>query len=240
MAETIDAALPLLRRPFSPSAVRAKVQSQDRAKPPNWGQIARYIDARLVSERLNLVAGGRWSYEYAPLDPALRPPVRDGEQAPLHVVCSLTVLGQTHTDVGEGRDPKAAFSDALKRAAVPFGIGRSIYAVPRRFLFAEESRLPPRDKLRRRGERLYLTDANELLLREEYERCSPRWELPPLASRSSTAPTRRKRSRRSRTRWKAKGRLSPTRATRRRAAGCARSQTARRRSPRRRSTSAGG
>ncbi len=170
MAETIDAALPLLRRPFSPSAVRAKVQSQDRAKPPNWGQIARYIDARLVSERLNLVAGGRWSYEYAPLDPALRPPVRDGEQAPLHVVCSLTVLGQTHTDVGEGRDPKAAFSDALKRAAVPFGIGRSIYSVPRRFLFAEESRLPPRDKLRRRGERLYLTDANELLLREEYER----------------------------------------------------------------------
>ena len=170
LAATIDDALPLLRRPFSPSAVRAKVQHQDREKPPSWGQVVRYIDARLVAERLNLVAGGRWSYEYAPLDPALRPPVRDGEQAPLHVVSSLTVLGQTHTDVGEGRDPKAAFSDALKRAAVPFGIGRSIYAVPRRFLFAEESRLPPRDKLRRRGERLYLTDANELLLREEYER----------------------------------------------------------------------
>ena len=170
MATTIDEALPLLRRPFSPSAVRAKVQNQDRAKPPNWGQIARYIDARLVSERLNLVAGGKWSYEYAPLDPALRPPARDAEQTPLYVVCSLAVLGQTHTDVGEGRDPKAAFSDALKRAAVPFGIGRSIYAVPRRFLFAEESKRPPGDKLKRRGERLYLTDANELLLREEYER----------------------------------------------------------------------
>ena len=168
MAQTIGEALPLLRRPFSASAVRAKVQNQDRAKPPNWGQIARYIDARLVSERLNLVAGGEWSYEYAPLDPALRPPIRDGEQTSLHVVCSLTVLGETHTDVGEGRDPKGAFSDALKRAAVPFGIGRSIYAVPRRFLFAEESKRPPGDKLKRKGERHYLTEANELLLREEY------------------------------------------------------------------------
>ena len=169
LATTIDDALPLLRRPFSPSAVRAKVQHQDRSKPPSWGQVVRYIDARLVAERLNLVAGGRWSYEHAPLDPALRPPSRDGEQLPLYVVCSLTVLGQTHTDVGEGRDPKAAFSDALKRAAVPFGIGRSIYAIPRRFLFAEESRRPPRDKLRRRGERLYLSTDNEALLREEYE-----------------------------------------------------------------------
>ena len=128
MAETIDAALPLLRRPFSPSAVRAKVQNQDRAKPPSWGRVIRYIDARLVSERLNLVAGGRWSYDYAPLDPALwpEPDEDDGKPPPLFVTCSLTVLGQTHADVGEGRDPKAAYSDALKRAAVPFGIGRSI------------------------------------------------------------------------------------------------------------------
>ena len=102
LATTIDDALPLLRRPFSPSAVRAKVQHQDRSKPPSWGQVVRYIDARLVAERLNLVAGGQWSYEYAPLDPALRPPSRDGEQLPLYVVCSPTVLGQTHTDVGEG------------------------------------------------------------------------------------------------------------------------------------------
>ena len=52
---------------------------------------------------------------------------------------------------------------------MPFGIGRSIYAIPRRFLFAEESRRPPRDKLRRRGERLYLSTDNEALLRVEYE-----------------------------------------------------------------------
>jgi DNA-binding beta-propeller fold protein YncE len=31
--------------------------------------------------------------------------------------------------VGEGRDPKAAFSDAVKRAAVHFGVGRALYAM---------------------------------------------------------------------------------------------------------------
>ena len=126
--------------------------------------------ARLVTERLNLVAGGRWSYQLSPLEAALWPEPDEHDERPLpDLVCALTVLGQTHADVGEGRDPKAAFSDALKRAAVPLGVGRSIYAVPRRFLFAEEAKRPPRDKPRRKGERLYLTGANEALLRAEYE-----------------------------------------------------------------------
>lgn len=50
--------------------------------------------------------------------PRAAPP---GQGGPLYVVCPLTVLGQTHADVGEGRDPKAAFSDALKRAAARSG-----------------------------------------------------------------------------------------------------------------------
>ncbi len=58
MARRLDEALPLLRRPFAPSAVRAKIQSQQRSKTPEWGQVIRYVDARLVSERLNLVVGG--------------------------------------------------------------------------------------------------------------------------------------------------------------------------------------
>jgi hypothetical protein len=164
MAVSIEEALPLLRRPFAPAAVRAKVQTQERGPAPGWGQVVRYIDARLVAERLNLVAGGAWTYQLEPLDPALRP---SGPSGPLYVVCRLSVLGQTHADVGEGRDPKAAFSDALKRAAVPFGIGRSVYAVPRRFMRAAETP-GARDVLKRRGDRLYLTEANAQLLQDEY------------------------------------------------------------------------
>ncbi len=169
LAASIDEALPLLRRPFAPAAVRAKVQAQERGPQPGWGQVIRYIDARLVCDRLNHVAGGAWTAQYTPLDAALHPAPDGYAPSLVYVVCRLTVLGQAHEDVGEGRDPKAAFSDALKRAAVPFGIGRSIYAVPRRFMRAQDATHPPADTLRRRGDKLVLTEVNEALLRREYE-----------------------------------------------------------------------
>jgi len=170
MAIAIEEALPLLRRPFAPAAVRVKVQAQERGPAPSWGQVVRYVDARLVCERLNLVPAAPGATSSSRLTPRVTPCRDDGEPAhgPVYVVCRLTVLGQTHADVGEGRDPKAAVSDAIKRAAVPFGIARSIYAVPRRFMFSDDAKRPPRDKLRRRGDRLHLTDDNEELLRDEY------------------------------------------------------------------------
>ena len=88
-----------------------------------------YIDARLVMDRLDAVLGvENWqdSYDIQP----------DGS-----VVCRLALrLGGewvTKTDVGspseqpDGGDRlKAAFSDALKRAAVKFGVGRYLYRLP--------------------------------------------------------------------------------------------------------------
>jgi hypothetical protein len=88
-----------------------------------------YIDARLIQDRLDDVVGVEgWEDRYAI--------VPDGS-----VVCRLRVkIGDrwiTKTDVGspseqpDGGDRlKAAFSDALKRAAVKFGIGRYLYRLP--------------------------------------------------------------------------------------------------------------
>jgi hypothetical protein len=88
-----------------------------------------YIDARLVEDRLDEVVGvGRWCDEYEVLT--------DGS-----VVCKLSVKFAdewiTKCDVGSLSDQpdvgdrlKSAFSDALKRAAVKFGIGRYIYRMP--------------------------------------------------------------------------------------------------------------
>src|SRR5947209_80980 len=85
-----------------------------------------YVDARVVQDRLDDVLGvGGWQDDYECL--------ADGS-----VVCRLRLrLGQewiTKVDVGgpseqpDGGDRlKAAFSDALKRAAVKFGIGRYLY-----------------------------------------------------------------------------------------------------------------
>jgi hypothetical protein len=43
--------------------------------------VIRYIDARLIPDRLNLVAGGRWSYQgIAAGDERGRQPERDAER----------------------------------------------------------------------------------------------------------------------------------------------------------------
>lgn len=88
-----------------------------------------YVDARVIQDRLDRVLGvAGWQDEYECL--------ADGS-----VVCRLRLrLGDewiTKMDVGgpseqrdEGDRRKAAFSDALKRAAVKFGIGRYLYRLP--------------------------------------------------------------------------------------------------------------
>jgi Rad52/22 family double-strand break repair protein len=88
-----------------------------------------YVDARVIQDRLDEVLGVTgWQDEYECLP--------DGS-----VVCRLRLrLGDewiTKMDVGgqseqpdEGDRRKAAFSDALKRAAVKFGVGRYLYRLP--------------------------------------------------------------------------------------------------------------
>jgi hypothetical protein len=52
----------------------------------------------------------------------------------VEVKCRLTVLGVSKEDVGEGDSLKAAFSDALKRAAVKFGVGRYLYRLEKQWV----------------------------------------------------------------------------------------------------------
>ena len=123
---TLDEALRELRRPPAPQAVKFKIQNA----VGEYAQIAPYIDARLVYDRLDHVCGGEWSAVCEELPAGLQPqrPVEPQEKL-IHVRCRLTVFGVTREDVGEGHDPKAAVSDAVKRAAVLFGIARAIYAM---------------------------------------------------------------------------------------------------------------
>jgi hypothetical protein len=114
-----------LSAPFEASEVRFKpaVVSGSRALA------LAYVDARVIQDRLDEVLGVEgWQDDYECLE--------DGS-----VVCRLRLrLGDewvTKVDVGgqseqsDGGDRlKAAFSDALKRAAVKFGIGRYLYRLP--------------------------------------------------------------------------------------------------------------
>lgn len=161
-------ALPYLRRPPSPAAVQFKIQNavEDAA------QVAAYIDARLVFDRLDHVCGERWSATFEALPQALIPPPvdRNGElrePRPLYVRCRLTLYGVAREDVGEGQDPKAAFSDAVKRAAVHFGVGRVLYAMRLPWLLEGEADSELR---RNRKGKLVLDRRTETWCREMYER----------------------------------------------------------------------
>lgn len=130
--DSLEEALPLLRRPFTPAAVKWKIQASFPKSNPTTGLIVPYIDARQVIERLNAVCGGDW-HEGAPK-------AAEGERAPFEYVpnttlllCRLTCFDVTRVDVGEGyaKNPKGLWSDGLKRASVKFGIGVFLYAMPK-------------------------------------------------------------------------------------------------------------
>lgn len=87
-----------------------------------------YIGARSVMQRLDAVVGPEnWSFDFE----VITPPGGVGTW----VKGRLTVLGITKCDAGEGGDEeeplKSAVSDALKRCAVHFGVGRYLYYLPK-------------------------------------------------------------------------------------------------------------
>jgi hypothetical protein len=113
-----------LAAPFPPE----QVQFKPGAISGNRALALAYVDARTIMDRLDEVLGlDGWQDEYEALE--------DG------VVCRLSCkLGGewiVKTDVGSpseqpdaGDQLKAAFSDALKRAATKFGVGRYLYRLP--------------------------------------------------------------------------------------------------------------
>jgi len=142
---SVKALTQALAAPFEPTEVKWKPQ----AVKGNRALAIAYIDARVIQDRLDDVLGVEgWQDEYQILP--------DNS-----VMCKLRLkLGRrwiTKMDVGspseqpDGGDRlKAAFSDALKRAAVKFGIGRYLYRLPQQWCdydpskrqFAQTPKLP--------------------------------------------------------------------------------------------------
>jgi len=133
-----------LIKPFEASEIKvkpAKVQG-------NRALALHYVDARAVMDRLDdVVEPWGWHDEYTLLP--------SGE-----VECRLSIkfgsVWITKADVGsqseqpdEGDRLKAAYSDALKRAAVKFGIGRHLYSMPQEWMDYDQQRkriIRPQDR----------------------------------------------------------------------------------------------
>lgn len=116
----IQAMMQKLSDPFPPSEIHWRVGTA--AKDGSWIQLLAYVDARMVMDRLDAVFPGQWRDEYQ------KHPGCDG------VLCGISVLidGQwvTRWDGADATDVEAAkgvLSDAFKRAAVKWGIGRYLY-----------------------------------------------------------------------------------------------------------------
>lgn len=97
------------------------------------GKIARfvpYLDGVTVYRRLDAVTPGDWSFVLEPL----RPMSDYGEVVDATARCAfrgrLTIRGVVREAVGQGRDLKAADTDAFKRAAARFGIGQELHDYP--------------------------------------------------------------------------------------------------------------
>lgn len=92
-------------------------------RPGRGGRSFEYVTASQVAQRLDETVGpGNWSSRLQLLG-----------SEPWIVLCELAIFGVTKTDVGYSNAPdseeesepaKAAASDALKRAALLWGIGR--------------------------------------------------------------------------------------------------------------------
>jgi hypothetical protein len=146
-----------LRRPFMPEAVRFKLQTGPREKTGGgftMGMAVAYIDARTAAERLNHVVGFGWSDHYGPA------PVGRG------LLCSIKIGDTQREDVGHADDTdsdmgvKGLYSDAFKRCAVKFGVGVSLYALPRAYVNAKQ--------LTQRGPRWFMPDRTIEELRVKY------------------------------------------------------------------------
>jgi hypothetical protein len=146
---TADAAQDL-RRPIAAAEVRFKVQGvrwtkrDGQEKVAAAAQVVAYMDARTVIARLNLLFPGAWQAhtEALPLEMRLTRRHADGTLTAirldqgevkaddtLYYRCRLEIADATFEDVGAGDDPKAAYSDGIKRAAVRAGVGESLDAL---------------------------------------------------------------------------------------------------------------
>lgn len=160
-----------LRRPFPAETVKFRIDG----KPNSNGsvRILTYIDSRIAAERLSEV-DPNWSGEPSFVGAAQHDGI--GLAVGVPVAYHLNVKGVQRTDVGQigpaqygankdsfeadDKHAKVAVSDALKRSAVLYGVGASLYALGNVYLDV--------DKYTSKKEGKYINDAGLTYLKKQY------------------------------------------------------------------------
>ncbi len=109
-----------LKQPFDDSEIKFKIQAMI---GDGIARVVPYVDSRTVIDRLNS-SGLHWEDHYT-----IGSWIDNGSTS-WWAQCKLVIDGIEREGFGIGNDPKAAESDALKRAAVKFGIGIELWRSP--------------------------------------------------------------------------------------------------------------
>lgn len=123
-----------LQKEFPKNEVKWRLQQSGVGKNGFWAQAIAYIDARAVMDRLDEQVGvNNWSDRYIKHDDCVE------------CTISLFIDGKwiDKSDVGEFTNiekNKGGYSDAFKRAAVKWGIGRYLYEIPTTFVDCQQQR----------------------------------------------------------------------------------------------------
>ncbi|MDQ6607443.1 MAG: hypothetical protein M3Z06_12955 [Actinomycetota bacterium] len=183
-ARTHGEAAVLFRRPFAPGAIgfRAMTKVAYKGEPYAGAQVAAYLGAQSVVQRLNAVVPGRWRQQFQAI-PAERVPAGTRR---VYLTCRLIVtlpvepggpdVEAVYEDLGEMDSGsfaglKALYSDARKRAAVAAGIGAYLYTALEAVVLPIGPHAKQVQAIRRQGKSdlLVLSPDTEQWLRHGYQ-----------------------------------------------------------------------
>lgn len=114
-----------LRRPFPKESI---------GQLPKGGVMLDYVGHAAVTDRL-LTVDPEWSWDFA-LRRADGTPVLDDGSGNLWI--SLTVCGVTRLGVGDGKNAKERIGDAIRNAAMRFGVALDLWAKENLVEFAQQ------------------------------------------------------------------------------------------------------
>lgn len=147
----------LLQKPFPDYAIRFRVDALINTSKGTLYRVVPYLDVRFITNRLNMLVPGEWS-----LDVSLEPfsfPTADGKgylvvgwkAKAVLTILSVSMTGTGSSFIGETDtqkalrqlvklDPKAAETDAIRRAAANHGIGAYLWFFKDTVLLTDEER----------------------------------------------------------------------------------------------------
>jgi hypothetical protein len=121
-----------LRKPFPPESV---------GKLPKGGVMLDYVGHAAVTDRL-LTVDPDWTWEPFAIGPdGLPAPDREG-----NLWIRLTVCGVTRIGVGDGKNAKERIGDALRNAAMRFGVALDLWAKENLVEFAQAAQAHHHDE----------------------------------------------------------------------------------------------